>query len=248
MAPINESFHHRSTTKGNNKPFKTRHASKSALKDKEKGRVESLEKGSRKTPHQQVTSKIDRRNHAKQVRNNKLAARHDEQSVFVGRDGAPRIVAVVPLCGDIDSTTTVKQLNESVDIEQDVSPAAPLRVEVSRFKQRVQYLTPRRELWQCLDACRVADFVLFVLSANEEVDETGDQILRCVESQGVSTVLTGVSNLDAVEPAKKRSDVVKSLKSSSPTSLPHKRKCTISAAGRIVAMSCGVCVLRHRKA
>ena len=213
MAPINEDFHHRSTTKGTNKPFKTRHASKSALKDREKGRVESLEKGSRKTPHQQVMSKIDRRNHAKQVRNNKLAARENEQSVFAGREGAPRIVALVPLCGDVDSRAAVTQLNESVDIEQDESSGTSLRVEVPRFKQRVQYLTPRRELWQCLDACRVADFVLFVLSAAEEVDEIGEQVLRCIESQGVSTVLTGVYNLDAVEPAKTRPDVVKSLKS-----------------------------------
>lgn len=208
MAP--EPFHHRSTTKGTNKAFKTRHASKSALKEKEKGRVEGLEKGSRKTPHQQVVSKIDRRNHAKQVRNNKLAARESEQSVFAGRDGASRIVAIVPLCGDADSTAIVKQLNDSVDIETDSSS---LRVDVPRFKQKVQYLTPQRGLWQCLDACRLADFVLFVLSATEEVDEIGEQVLRCVESQGVSTVLTGVSNINAVEPAKKRPDVVKSLKS-----------------------------------
>lgn len=209
MAPINEAHHHRSTTKGTNKPFKTRHASKSALKEKEKGRVDGLEKGSRKTPHQQVMGKIDRRNHAKQVRNNKLAARESEQSVFTGRDGAPRIVAVVPLCADVDSSAVVNHLNESVDTESGVST----RVDVPRFKQRLQYLTPPRDLWQSLDACRVADFVLFVLSAAEEVDEHGEQILRCIESQGVSTVLTGVFNLSAVEPAKKRPDVLKSLKS-----------------------------------
>ncbi|KAI7633635.1 putative pre-rRNA processing protein Tsr1, partial [Hortaea werneckii] len=63
------------------------------------------------------------------------------------------------------------------------------------------------------DAARIADFVLFVLSAEEEVDEVGEQILRCIEGQGVSTVLTGVHNLDKVEPAKKRPDVAKSLKS-----------------------------------
>ena len=40
MAP--EQFHHRSTTKGSNKAFKTRHASKSAVKEKQKGRVDGL--------------------------------------------------------------------------------------------------------------------------------------------------------------------------------------------------------------
>ncbi|KAK5175215.1 ribosome biogenesis protein tsr1 [Saxophila tyrrhenica] len=218
MAPINPSsgaHHHRSTTKVSNKAFKTRHASKSALKDQAKGKVESFEKGSRKTLHQQVMSKFDRKNHAKQIRSNKLAERAKQESVFTGRDGAPRIVAVIPLCEDVRSGDVIRELNSSVEVEAE-SPgtAAPSwRVEIPRFKQKVQYLTPQRDLLECLDACRVSDFVLFLLSATEEVDELGEQTLRCVESQGVSTVLTAVHNLSVVEPAKKRPDVVKSLKS-----------------------------------
>ncbi|KAI7049217.1 hypothetical protein KC352_g45874, partial [Hortaea werneckii] len=64
MAPMNTDHHHRSTTKGSNKPFKSRHSTKSALKEKSKGKVEMLEKGARKTPHQQVMSKFERKNHA----------------------------------------------------------------------------------------------------------------------------------------------------------------------------------------
>lgn len=203
--------HHRSTTKVSNRPFKSRFASKSALKDRAKGKVEHLEKGSRKTPHQQVMSKLDRKNHAKQIRNNKLAERAKEESVFSGKDGAPRIVAIIPLCEDIRSSDVVKGLNTSVDVDE--SQDIKSRVDIPRFKQRVQYLTPRRDLWECLEACRIADFVLFVLSATEEVDELGEETLRCIESQGVSTVLTGVHNINEVEPAKKRPEVVKSLKS-----------------------------------
>jgi len=102
----------------------------------------------------------------------------------------------------------VKILNASLDIEE-----AESRVEIPRFKTRVQYLTPKRDVFACMDACRVADFVLFVLSAEHEVDETGEQMLRCIESQGVSTVLTAAWGLEKVEPAKKRPDVLKSLKS-----------------------------------
>ncbi|KAK5136826.1 hypothetical protein LTR08_001748 [Meristemomyces frigidus] len=214
MAPIPSDHHHRSTTKASNKSFKTRHASKSALKDRAKGKVESFERGVRKTPQQQVMSKIDRRNHAKQLRQNKLGEKREEGSVFVGRDGAARIVAVVPLCGDVTGQAVARELNASVDAEEQTpEQTASCRVEVPRFKQRVQYLTPARDLFACLDACRVADFVLFVLSAEAEVDELGEQMLRCIESQGVSTVLTGVHNLDSVEPAKRRPDVLKSLKS-----------------------------------
>lgn len=216
MAPITAppDHHHRSTTKASNKPFKTRHASKSALKERSKGKVESFEKGSRKTPHQQVMSRLERKNHAKQVRSNKVREREKEGSVFMGRDGAPRVVTVVPLSGDVDVGSLVGRLNESVDVEEQVKTLeGPYRVEIPRFKTRVQYLTPSRDLLSCLDSCRVADFVLFVLSATEEVDDYDEEILRCIESQGVSTVLTAVHNLDAVEPAKKRPDVLKSLKS-----------------------------------
>lgn len=204
--------HHRSTTKSSNKPFKTRHSSKSALKDRAKGKVEAFERGSRKTPHQQVMSKLDRKNHAKQLRVNKLAEREKETSVFSGRDGAPRIVALIPLCEDVSSAGVLEDLNESVDVREDLALGKGT-FEISRFKQKVQYLTPRRDLLDCMDACRVADFVIFLLSATDEVDELGEQTLRCIESQGVSTILTGVHNLDTIEPAKKRPDVLKSLRS-----------------------------------
>lgn len=206
--------HHRSTTKSANKSFKTKHATKSALKNQAKGKVEALERGARKTPHQQIMSKLDRRNQAKQRRLNHHADREEKASVFGGKDGAHRIIAVIPLCPNVDSDQVVHALNSSVDVPDQELPLAGIwSADIPRFKQRVQYLRPARELLQALDACRVADFVLLILSASQEVDEMGESILRCVESQGVSTVLVGVSGLDQVEPAKRRPDVVKSLKS-----------------------------------
>ncbi|KAM3415819.1 hypothetical protein BST61_g9326 [Cercospora zeina] len=209
MAPEHHS--HRPTTKQVNKPFKTRHASKSSLKNEQKGKVEAWEKGSRKTPQQQVMSKIDRRNRAKQLRQNHAHDREDKASVFTGRDAAPRIIAVVPLCDDVSAAKVISELTGSVEAE-DIDGQS-FSIYVPRFKQKVRFLTPTRDLIQCLDSCRVVDFVLFVLSANEEVDESGEELLRSIEAQGVSTVLTGVYGLDRVEPAKKRPDVVKSLKS-----------------------------------
>lgn len=108
-----QQHHHRSTTKSTNKPFKTRHASKSAIKERTKGKVDSLETGSRKTPHQQVMSKLVRRNQQKQKRVTHSAKLAAEGSVFTGRDGAPRIVAIVPLCEDVDSKSVATELNNS---------------------------------------------------------------------------------------------------------------------------------------
>ncbi|KAH8899504.1 DUF663-domain-containing protein [Thozetella sp. PMI_491] len=202
---------HRATTKTSHKGFKSRKATKGALRAAAKGKVPT-EKGQRKTPHQQVMSKLDRRNQAKQRQLEKHREHQREASVFSGKDGAPRNVAVIPLCADGDATAAIQSLNLSVDIEAEVTES-PFRVPVDRFKQKIQYLPLKRELTACLDAARVADFVVLVLSAEEEVDDLGELILRSVESQGLSTLFTVVQGLNKIEPAKQRLSVLASLKS-----------------------------------
>ncbi|ORY11599.1 hypothetical protein BCR34DRAFT_673738 [Clohesyomyces aquaticus] len=213
MAPAATQHHHRSTTKQSQKTFKSRHATKSSLKELAKGKVESFERGSRKTPHQQVMSKFDRRNRAKQLRIAKDQEHARTTTLFAGKDGAPRIVAVIPLCGDVSTAAAVRSLNSSLDVEVEVPDAGWIRAEVERFKQKVQYLVVKRDLLASLDACRIADFVVFVLSCEEEVDHEGELILKAVESQGISNCFTVVQNLDSIEPAKRRPQVAASLKS-----------------------------------
>ncbi|TQS32252.1 hypothetical protein Golomagni_07435, partial [Golovinomyces magnicellulatus] len=202
---------HRPTTKVSHKPYKSKAASKHELRDRAKGKVPN-EKGTRKTPHQQVMSKLDRRNQAKQARLTKHKEHLKETSVFTGKDGAPRNVAVIPLCADGDAQAAIQELNGSVDIEGNAS-ATDFRVSVDRFKQKLQYIPVARDLSACLDAARVADFVVVVLSATVEVDSLGDLILRGVESQGLSTLFTVVQDLSKVEQSKQRQGIMGSLKS-----------------------------------
>ncbi|KAK3397050.1 hypothetical protein B0T20DRAFT_415118 [Sordaria brevicollis] len=202
---------HRPTTKTSNKPFKSRHATKSSIRNAAKGKV-AEERGVRKTPHQQVMSKFDRRNRNKQLQLQKHKEHLQETSIFTGKDGAPRNVAVIPLCSDGDAAEAIKSLNASIDIETEV-PQGAFRVPVDRFKQKLQYFPLKRDLTACLDAARVADYVVLVLSAQEEVDELGELILRSVESQGLSTLFTVVQGLNKIEPQKQRLSVISSLKS-----------------------------------
>lgn len=157
-------------------------------------------------------SKLDRRNQNKQRQQAKFQERQKENSVFNGRDGAPRNVAVIPLCADADAAEAVRSLNTSIDIEQDISLGTN-RVPIDRFKQKLQYVALPRDLTACLDAARVADFVVLVLSADVEVDDIGELILRSVESQGLTTLFTVVQGLDRIEPAKQRNSVLDSLRS-----------------------------------
>ncbi|KAL5116012.1 ribosome biogenesis protein tsr1 [Pleosporales sp. CAS-2024a] len=217
MAPIavQPHHHHRTTTKHPKKAFKARHATKGALKEITKGKVEGLSfaPGSRRTPSQHVMSKFDRRNRAKQVRLNRDSEHAKATSVFAGKDGAPRIVALVPLCAHVSTAAAARSLNAALDMDDHVPEAGWTRTHVDRFKQKLQYVLVKRDLLPCLDACRVADFVVFILSAAEEVDADGELILKSVESQGISNTFTVVQSLDKLEPAKARPQVVSSLKS-----------------------------------
>ncbi|KAI4120211.1 MAG: hypothetical protein LQ338_007175 [Usnochroma carphineum] len=213
MAPLPEVHHHRSTTKVSHKPFKSRHATKGLIKDLTKGKIERHEKGSRKTPHQQIMSKIDRRNQAKQLRQNKHQENAAATSVFGGQNGAPRIVAVVPVCKDCDSNAAIQKLNQSVGADIEMPAEGPWRVRIERFAQNIIYLPVEQDVVSAMNACRAADFVLFLLSSNQEAGEEGEQLIRAVEGQGISNVLTMVQNLQSIQPAKKQPQVVASLKS-----------------------------------
>lgn len=62
-------------------------------------------------------SKIERRNKARQHQLTKNKDVERETRVFRGKDAAPRIVAVVPLCEDVSSAATIRSLMKSLDIE-----------------------------------------------------------------------------------------------------------------------------------
>lgn len=211
--PAAVEHHHRNTTKVSHKPFKPRFTSKSALKDRAKGKVERVDGKPRKTRHQEVMSKFDRKNQAKQKRITKHQDHAQITSIFTGRDGAPRNVVVIPLCNDVSAKGAARSLNKCLDLEDEILPEGITRISIDRFKQRLQYVTVQKDLISALNACRVADYVLFVLSATEEVDEAGEAMIRCIESQGVAHVYTAVQHLDQIDPPKKRPQTVGSLKS-----------------------------------
>jgi pre-rRNA-processing protein TSR1 len=158
-------------------------------------------------------SKFDRRNQARQKQQTKHKEHLRETNIFSGRDGAPRIVAVIPLCEDADAAAAVRLLGTSLDVEAEIPEEGIVRIDIDRFKQKIQYVVAKRDLMACLDAGRIADFVIFILSPDTEVDDLGELIIRSVESQGLSTMLTVVQGLDKVEPPKKKAQILSSLKS-----------------------------------
>jgi pre-rRNA-processing protein TSR1 len=80
-----------------------------------------------------------------------------------------------------------------------------------RFKTSVQFLPLRYgDVYSALDACRVADYAVFVLSSTVEVDKCGDTLLRTLQAQGLPDVVTTLYP-DASLDQKSRAGVLKSL-------------------------------------
>lgn len=137
-------------------------------------------------------SKLDRRNQARQKQQLKHQEKAQAVSIFAGQNGAPRQVAVVPLSVDIDVAAVIRSMNASVDVEGDISADGLSRVRIDRFRQNVQYILAKYDLMNALDACRMADFVVLVMSAEVEVEDEGELILRSIESQGISNTMAAV--------------------------------------------------------
>ncbi|KAG8842933.1 hypothetical protein FRB91_003816 [Serendipita sp. 411] len=209
--------HHRSTLKQQNKPFKSRHSTKSSLKDKAKGRVPSLQAVNTKRPDPripplptQAQAKQNRRNQAKQVQKAKRQSLVEATRIFNGIDGAPRIVAVVPLCEDISAKDLALKFRGVLEGEATKEPeeACPnrgiWRIRAERFRTSIQFiLLSYGQFYETLDAVKAADYVVLGLSAADEVNSWGESLLRSLQAQGFPQVVPVVpTTTDSTESKK----------------------------------------------
>ncbi|CEG62997.1 hypothetical protein RMATCC62417_00215 [Rhizopus microsporus] len=195
-----------------NKPFKSRHATKGALKEVSKGKVNRAsikQSGGMKT-----LSKADRRHAAKILQQKKREEITRMSRIFEGRQGAPKIVPVLPLCPDSEVHTAIAALYKSLGQEAPKHASEePTVLNVERFKQKIQLvpLTKRRFL-DTLDAFKVADFGILLMSADVEVDQLGINCLLGILNQGIVNVVPVVQHIERVQP-KLRTSTKKSLTS-----------------------------------
>lgn len=182
--------HHRPSTKLTHKSFKSRHASKSAVKALLKGKIE---KGTRRTPHQQAMSKLERKNQARQKQQTKQIELARARSIFSGLKGVAKTVVIVPLHDAVDATAAMASLSASLDIgEQMMLEVNQITVNIEKFKQQIHFVVSQPGILAALDACRLADFVVLVLSAEADLEEHGGHIIKAVEGQGITGVIATV--------------------------------------------------------
>ncbi|KAJ2441315.1 ribosome biogenesis protein tsr1, partial [Coemansia sp. RSA 2424] len=203
-------FHHRASLKQTNKPFKRRFATKNSMRDKAKGRTQRV---SLKGKVQRKHTRADRRNAVRTEQRKKRDNIVMSTRIFTGRHRAPKIVAVIPLCADIKTSDIVRNLFASVDeTYPEKSPRTARMLNVSRFKQTIQFVELERNVLDILDAAKVADYVIMGISAEVEVDAFGEHCLSALQNQGHPGVFPIVQGMETVA-AKRQSDVKKSLQS-----------------------------------
>ncbi|SGZ54402.1 CIC11C00000005740 [Sungouiella intermedia] len=204
---------HRNTLKKDHKPFKSKHASKGLLKNQYKGKVEKSTGGSNKAIR--VVSKLERKNLSKQLKEKKMLESKLVRKLFEGSSGAEKIVTIIGLTNDINVSDILSQfvnsLKENPD-EPDQVFESPMvaSLKLPRFKSNIKFILPdHSNLLSVLDAAKVADYVVFGLSAVEEVKEYGELILRAVIAQGVASVVGVMPNLVSAYPKKNFQDDIR---------------------------------------
>ncbi|CAE6385373.1 unnamed protein product [Rhizoctonia solani] len=203
--------HHRPTLKQQNKPFKSKHASKGSLKAAAKGRVGGSPKAQPLTSAALAQTKLNRKNAAKQNQIKKRAELADEGKIFHGPNSAPRIVAVVPLCPDVSAQQTTLQIVKALGVDITSAPeSGTWIIDAPRFRTTLQFIIlPYRQLYSALDATHAADYTILSLSPVTEVDSWGEQLLRVLQSQGgLHNVVSVVAHPDG---SKTQPTVQKSL-------------------------------------
>jgi pre-rRNA-processing protein TSR1 len=166
-------------------------------------------------------SKIARRNQGKQLRMHQHEKKDYESSIYQGKDGAPKHVAVVPLSLEVDVSRVIKQLNDSVQATEQTSGHDMTKVRVDRFKRNLLYMPAKYELITALDICQLADWVVLVLAAEQQIGEEEDQFIRALEGQGISNVLCVIQGITEAISAPRRSKIITEAKSEMARYLPN---------------------------
>lgn len=184
-----------------NKPFKSKHSSKSKIKRDAKGKItNSLDAAISASGKKKMMTKNDRKNAAKMEQKKKRDALKNQARLYSGKKGLEKVIAYVPLCPDL-SADDFKCFGISSACSSKFIILSPEKNE----KSMTEYL------FATLDMCQVADIVLFGLSGEQEVDKHGMMLLSSLRAQSLpSSLCAWIPNYENIEP-KSRNDVKRSL-------------------------------------
>eukprot|EP01101_Sappina_pedata_P007728 TRINITY_DN4140_c0_g1_i1.p1 TRINITY_DN4140_c0_g1~~TRINITY_DN4140_c0_g1_i1.p1 ORF type:complete len:825 (+),score=477.89 TRINITY_DN4140_c0_g1_i1:86-2560(+) len=208
---------HRPTLKQQNKPFKSKFASKGEVRRSVQGKIEKKREGVKNASKSQT--KLDRRNKTKQVIASKRASLISKRRAGALPDSnCPKIVGIITLGGDSSKLTREAKTRivselvappaETLDTFADQS--GPVFVNVRDCKDRMIIFETSPTLSSVLNAAKFADVLLFLVPALEGIDQFGEELISLVKAQGMPAVVGAIVGLEEI-PIKNRNDLKKSL-------------------------------------
>lgn len=194
-----------------NKPFKSRHRSKGALKGASQGRVEraSLKGGGAAMG---ASGKLARRNQAAQRKAAQRAESLAQRRTGVGGEhGPPKCVVLLPMtrgadCAELHATLLAQvpdwPAHGGGGGAQGGAPPAALATFTLRApaRQRVTLVAAPPPSFAALDAAKAADIAVLQLHAGAGVDEAGEALLSALCAQGVPTIVAALVGLSELPP------------------------------------------------
>lgn len=205
---------HRNTLKNDHKPFKSKHATKGQLKNQYKGKVEKTTSSG--SSSSKPLSKQARKNLAKQLKENKILETKLTKKLFEGNSGAQKVITIICLTNDLSPIGIANQLFSQDDQKIEFEYPSVTDINIGKFKTNLKIILPNQDnILQILDAAKVSDFVVFGISANQEVEQGyGETILRALLAQGIGSVVGVLPNVVSAYPKRNlQLDIKQSLQS-----------------------------------
>ena len=192
-------FHHRSSLKQKNKPFKGTTKAKIAVS---RGKIDHKTLVGSNTGLPASLSKANRKNQNKLKQLTRKAELSDLRKMFNGPEGVARTVALIPLTSSADVSRVLAGLFQGSGQEYNFDSTS---LYIENFKQNIRFYRPNRtNLLEIIDAVSAVDTILFVVSAKDEsIDVLGVDLLEVLRAQGMCTAVACIQDLEAsVKPAK----------------------------------------------
>ncbi|CAF4895490.1 unnamed protein product [Rotaria sp. Silwood1] len=166
MGPTNDNtdVHRPGALKQQNKRFKSgRHRSQHEIKRSTKGRV-----AEKKTCTKFKTIKCN-----KQIR-----------QTIGAIDGVPQIITVIPLSSDVNTYSIIQLLTNSINDKKSFDQATQCGARIytcSKLRSKFCFLTPTvTNLENVLDAAKISDTIIYVLSSSHGISIEGDYLLDLI--------------------------------------------------------------------
>ncbi|XP_033744471.1 pre-rRNA-processing protein TSR1 homolog isoform X2 [Pecten maximus] len=186
-----------------------KHRSKGQIERQSQGRV-NVKTLSRR--NKQQTRKNDRRHQAQQIRKQKRDEVLEKKRNRGSQGSPPHFVVILPLHKDIDCDAVLellKQCDETAVVSKNEQGIC--HISVPRFKQRLSFFIPEYgNLHAILDAAKVADSLLCLLSPEGAADSVGEHCISCLYAQGLPAITFGVQGLKTLN-AKKQNEAKKTI-------------------------------------